>query len=105
VAANLIVLCGVHHRAAHTGELVIEGLAECPRFRHADGTPYGHAADPRALEVFAKVFSALRQLGFRETEARAVLDQLRRQPEAEAPSAEQLLRTALQHLTPRQAVH
>ena len=104
-AENIIVLCSVHHRAAHTGQLVIEGLtSQCLRFRHADGTPYGHPPDPRLLEIHAKVFSALRNLGFRESEARAVLDELRREPNDEPPNAEQLLRAALQRIEPSRRV-
>ena len=98
-AANLIVLCGMHHRAVHVGALVIEGSsAESRCFRHADGTPYGHGPDPRALEVHAKVFSALRQLGFRETEVRAVLAELRGEASPEPPAAERLLRAALERI-------
>ena len=98
-ARNLIVLCGMHHRAVHVGALIIEGAsADSLRFLHADGTPYGHGPDPRALEVHAKVFSALRHLGFRETEARAVLDVLYREASPEPPSTEHLLRAALERI-------
>jgi hypothetical protein len=46
---NIITLCGAHHRATHRGELVIEpSLDGSPRFRHADGSTYGHAVAPRS---------------------------------------------------------
>jgi hypothetical protein len=41
-----------------------------------DGTLYGQPATPQAVDVQAKVFSALRHLGFREREVRAVLAEL-----------------------------
>ena len=78
-AENLLTLCAGHHRAVHRGELLIErepdgGLA----FRHADGAAYGHPIAPRLIDAHAKVFSALRQLGFREGEVKALLSELRR---------------------------
>ena len=98
-AANLIPLCGAHHRAVHTGALVIEGSsAENVRFLHADGTPYGHPADPHAMEAHAKVFSGLRNIGFREAEARAVLDELRRDPTLAALGVNELMRAALERI-------
>jgi hypothetical protein len=73
-AFNLVTLCSVHHRAAHRGELVVLGSSpEDVTFRHADGSAYGKVTDPRAVEVNAKAFSALRNLGFREGETRRVL--------------------------------
>ena len=99
-AANLIPLCGAHHRAVHTGALVIEGhSSERLRFYHADGTPYGQAADPHALDVQAKVFSGLRNLCFRESDARAVLDQLRRDPTFARLDVKGLLRAALERIS------
>ena len=98
-AANLIPLCGAHHRAVHTGALVIAGSsAENVRFLHADGTPYEHLPQPHALEVHAKVFAGLRNIGFRESEARAVLDELRRDPSLAALDVKQLLRAALERI-------
>jgi hypothetical protein len=97
---NLIVLCGAHHRAAHRGELVIEGdTAERVRFRHADGSRYGAPANPDVLDVLAKVFKALCKLGFREREVRRVLDELRREPAVATATVESLLRDALGRLT------
>jgi len=53
---------------------------------------------PQALEVCAKVFSALRHLGFREAQVRAALEQLQREP---APASfDGLLRAALARLCP-----
>jgi hypothetical protein len=96
---NIITLCGAHHRALHRGELLIEGRATEARFRHADGSEYGMLESPGALHTHAKVFSALRGLGFREAEARAAFAELRKQPGQVEASAQELLRAALQLLT------
>ena len=100
---NLITLCGAHHRAAHRGQLLVDGTATAPRFRHADGSSYGRVVDPRALEVRAKTFRALRGLGFREGEVNAVLAQLEREAELAAATTQQWLRAALARLTPRRS--
>jgi hypothetical protein len=98
-AANLIPLCGAHHRGVHTGALVIEGhSAESLRFYHADGTPYGQPADPQVLDVQAKVFSGLRNLGFRESDARALLEQLRLEQTLASVSVNELMRAALERI-------
>jgi hypothetical protein len=99
-AENLITVCGAHHRAAHRGKLAIEGTATAVRCRHADGSPYGRVVEPQALEARARTFAALRRLGFREGEVRAVLAQLERQGELTAATTEQWLRAALARLTP-----
>jgi hypothetical protein len=96
---NILSICTVHHRALHRGELSIQGTATNPTFRHADGSEYGQVDRPRALDTHAKVFSALRGLGFREAQARAALAQLQSQAALRELSAEQLLRVALQLLT------
>jgi hypothetical protein len=102
VDENLVTLCGVHHRAAHAGELLIEGPSPHDlRFLHADGTPFGGPLNPRALDAHAKVFSALRNLGFREAEARHVLHEMRRQPDLQSLDTAALLRAALERLGPR----
>lgn len=94
-ASNLLVLCSAHHRATHRGELLIENDQDgAVRFRHADGTAYGIPIAPRLIDAHAKVFSALRQLGFRECEVKAVLAELRANAELGAP-VERLLREAL----------
>jgi Holliday junction resolvase RuvA-like protein len=96
---NILSICGVHHRALHRGELSIQGTATNPSFRHADGNEYGQVDRPRALDTHAKVFSALRGLGFREAQARAALAELQKQSAPREVSPEQLLRAALQLLT------
>jgi hypothetical protein len=112
-ASNLVTLCGVHHRAAHRGELLVtasvaeEGgrvaqgvnLAEGVRFRHADGSDYGSAPDARVVEVRAKAFAALRNLGFREGETRRVLGEVCKNVGAQAPSLERVVRDALAQLS------
>ncbi len=101
-ADNLITVCAAHHRAAHRGELHISGSARTGvRFRHSDGSQYGAAANPHVAQTRAKVFLALRGLGFRERDARRALDELSQQavePQL-APDAEHLLRAALARLS------
>jgi hypothetical protein len=99
-AENLIAVCGAHHRAAHRGQLVIEGTATTVRVRHADGTEYGQVMQAQALEAQTKVFSGLRNLGFREGAVRAVLTQLQSEGQLAAATTEQWLRAALARLTP-----
>jgi hypothetical protein len=97
--ANLVTLCGAHHRAGHRGHLVIEPDAHVGgRFRHADGTEYGQALQPQALDIFAKLFSALRGLGFREREIQVVLAELRRDDGLRGASIEALLREGLRRI-------
>jgi hypothetical protein len=102
-ADNLLTLCGVHHRAVHRGMLVIAGSAQAASFRHADGSAYGDVTHPPNLDVCAKVYSGLTNLGFRELEARRALEEAlgdaRRQPAAEL-TAKELLRAALLRLRP-----
>ena len=68
------------------------------RFRHGDGTDYGQVLEPRALEVAAQLFSALRGLGFREREVRTVLAELRNDDALRNTSIECLLREALRRI-------
>ena len=91
----MAALCGSHHRQIHAGRLCIDGSAtDGFTFRHADGTPYGGPLRPAALELAPQVFSALRQLGFRHTRARALIDAV---VQAGAPDdLEAFLRAALQ---------
>jgi len=97
---NLVTLCGVHHRAAHRGQLLIDQpTPETARFRHADGTAYGHIPNPRQLAERTKTFAALRSLGFRESDARRVLDELDADTELRDASVERRLREAVQRLT------
>jgi hypothetical protein len=101
---NLLTLCGAHHRAAHRGVLLIEGDSSAGvRFRHGDGTPYGDDVSPRALDVQAKAFSALRNLGFREGEVRAVLAEIRKEDSLRDSSIEHVMREALRRIRPRPA--
>jgi hypothetical protein len=120
-AANLLALCGAHHRAVHRGHLILERHAERPasglRFLHADGRPYGEVRASKPLDVNelgieSKVGSALRHLGFGDAEVRRVLAELREgkadeTPIADEPSlvmtAETLLREALVRLGPRRS--
>jgi len=78
---TLVVLCSAHHRALHRGQLIVEGrVSTGARFRHADGAPYGHALEPRAVAVQEEAFRALRALGFRETEVQRALERVRAKP-------------------------
>ena len=100
-ASNLLTLCSAHHRAAHRGDLHIERDPHMTlRFRHADGASYGSPAAPRLIDGHAKVFSALRNLGFPESAARTVLRELRADAELAAASVEHLLREALCRIRP-----
>jgi len=61
---RLIVLCSAHHRAQHRGQLIIEGRVSTDlRFRHADGTRYGHVVNPRAANAHRTGVSSAAQLG------------------------------------------
>ena len=100
-ASNLLVLCGVHHRATHRGELLIERDRDgSVIFRHADGAAYGHATAPQCIDTLATVFSALRHLGFREGEVKAVLAELRADTSLTGATVERLLREALCRIKP-----
>ena len=99
-ADNLITLCGVHHRAAHRGEFVVAGsVSTGVRFRHADGSDYGQALQPRVAEIQAKAFAALRGLGFREIEVRRALADSCKQADARETNIERVVRDALTKLT------
>jgi hypothetical protein len=94
-------LCSAHHRAVHRGELLIEREHEGSFiFRHTDGAVYGNPTAPRLIDAHAKVFSALRQLGFREGAIKAVLSELRIDPELGGATVERLLREALCRIKP-----
>jgi hypothetical protein len=99
-ADNLITLCGVHHRAAHRGELVVAGSVSAGvRFRHADGNDYGQVLDPRAAEIQSKAFAALRGLGFREGEIRRALAEACKRCADRKTDIESVVRDALAKLT------
>ena len=91
---RLAVLCGGHHRAVHAGALCIDGTGAAGFvFRHADGTPYGAALSPLAVDMVREALGALEHMGFKPTRARALVDEGLR---AGAPeSAAALLRAAL----------
>ena len=55
---------------------------------------------PRVVDAQAKVFSALRHLGFREGEVKTVLAELRCDAELHGASVEHLLREALRRIRP-----
>jgi hypothetical protein len=96
---NLVCLCGAHHRAAHHGRITLERSQSGKILvRHADGAQYGRNVHPQRLELRAKVFSALRQLGFREAQVRAALEQLPGEPAGAQASFDSLLRAALARL-------
>ena len=99
-ADNLITLCGVHHRAAHRGELIVAGrISTGVRFRHADGSDYGLALEPRVAEMQARAFAALRGLGFREGEVRRALADSCKRGDDPAMNIESVVRDALAKLT------
>jgi hypothetical protein len=98
---RLVTLCGAHHRALHDGTLVVEGSA--PKgltFRHADGSTYGSPAAPGLADALAKVFKALVNMGFRESEAKGAVTRLQKQRHTPSARAEELLRVALLDLVP-----
>ena len=98
---NLICVCGARHRAAHRGKITIDRNEDgALRVQHADGSEYGRSVKPQALEVRVKVFSALRNLGFREAQVRAALEQLQREPALAQASFDGLFREALARLCP-----
>jgi Holliday junction resolvase RuvA-like protein len=100
---NLLTICGGHHRATHRGRLGIERDAGGNlNFRHADGSAYGSTiasgGTSELVDHHAKVFSALRHLGFREREVRAVLAELRSDAALRSFSVAHLLREALRRI-------
>jgi hypothetical protein len=71
---RLVLLCGPHHRAHHAGALQISGSASTGfTFRHADGTPYGEASRPAGVDAVRQAIVALRKMGFKDSEARALV--------------------------------
>jgi len=91
---RLAVLCGSHHRAVHAGALCIDGTGSGGFvFRHADGTPYGAALVPAEVDRVREVLGALEGMGFKATQARALVDAaLRAGAPGDTPT---LLRAAL----------
>jgi hypothetical protein len=69
------LLCGAHHRAAHAGQSVMEGTASTGFiFRHADRTSYGAELSPVTTNLAQQAFAALETMGFKQTQARALVD-------------------------------
>jgi hypothetical protein len=98
---RLVTLCGVHHRAAHVGALVVSGRYSSGFvFRHADGKRYGGAVSPKTCELKQKVFLGLKGLGFRESDARRAIETaISGDGTTAAWTAESLLRKTLALLT------
>jgi hypothetical protein len=77
---DLTVLCSAHHTAVHDGRLLLDGAASTGfSFRHADGRPYGSRPSASTADSHAKVFGALKNMGFNEREARRALEAVRSQ--------------------------
>ena len=75
---RLILLCSVHHAAIHRGALIVEGEYSTGfRFSHADGSRYGAPASAPAAGLLSEVFQALRNSGFKEGEARGIVQRVR----------------------------
>lgn len=71
---HLLLVCSAHHRAVHRGRLIVAGRASTGfTFQHADGSAYGSGAAPERVDVAARVFLAMRGLGFKEKEARRAI--------------------------------
>ena len=99
-AANVITLCGGHHRAVHRGHLLIQGDAEQGlSFSHADGTAYGQPVAEDNAVAFSDAFSALKQMGFRQGESQRALERVRASAQGDT-SVGQILRAALRELYP-----
>jgi Holliday junction resolvasome RuvABC DNA-binding subunit len=71
-------MCSNHHKQAHVGRLIIEGdFSTALTFKHADGSPYGtNLVNPETSSTMTDLFSALRKLGFKETEAKRAITHL-----------------------------
>ena len=75
---KLCVLCACHHRAAHDGRLVVSGTWSTGlRFQHADATPYGRTPGAGNATLFSQVHGALRSMGFKDRQARTLVDAVR----------------------------
>ncbi len=79
----------------HRGALLIEGTWSTGlTFRHADGSVYGAPANPRAAAILADVHQALTGLGFKEREARRMVETVRPQLGADATLEDALRRAS-----------
>jgi hypothetical protein len=92
---RLIALCGTHHLALHRCTLCIDGTFTSGfTFRHADGTSYGGALSPAAIDTARQVVGLLVTLGYKQSEARARVDAVQRAG-ATPSSVDTFLRAAL----------
>ena len=92
---RLLVLCSVHHRAVHRGSLIVEGAYSTGfRFLHADGSRYGAPEDAPAAGRLCDVFQALRRSGFKESEARRIVERVRPRAGADIELSELLRMSA-----------
>jgi Holliday junction resolvase RuvA-like protein len=112
---NLTTLCHAHHTALHEGgQLIIRGTAPGGlEFLHADGRPYGTepeyafagslpsgestahgCAEPPESSMFDDALSALTNLGFKASVARAAVERASAHVCVDA-SLEELIRAAL----------
>jgi hypothetical protein len=73
---RMLPLCSAHHRAVHDGRLVVTGTSSQGfAFTHADGSVYGAPQpDPTRSKILSEVFQILVSMGFRQREARQMLD-------------------------------
>ncbi len=72
---RLALVCGAHHRAAHRGRLWIDGKGSTGFVvRHAGGEIYGAPPSPPAIDAVAEAQRGLEHLGFKPTQARALLE-------------------------------
>lgn len=94
---NLVVLCSAHHRALHRGQLEIIGkFGRGLVFRRGDGGSYGALDAPRAADSCERAYRGLRNMGFKEGDARRAVERSRSSGATEA-----VLRRALSLLTER----
>jgi hypothetical protein len=71
---------------------------ELPKIDRARAPRRRHRRQTRAIDVHAKVFAALRELGFREREVRTVLEELRQEADLLGANTAGLLREALRRI-------
>lgn len=95
---RMLPLCLAHHRAEHDGRLVIEGDADAGFvFYHGNRTPYGSTTAPESTMAWADAFTGMKNLGFKEGQARRALEAARPHVAPEADT-ETILRAALRQL-------
>ena len=101
--SRVFCLCGAHHGRLHEGLLLVEGesIADLT-FRHADGSEYGKSLDTGEIALHAAAYGALRHLGFRETESKRALAEVRSRV-GRGATLEEVIRLALRVATDRLA--